>query len=270
MGGEGERFDLVLRGGTVVTADGREEADVGVLGERVAGIGDGLRGRREIDARGRFVLPGGVDAHVHLTPSEAPGNGPVWCDDFFSGTRAAAAGGVTTVGNMTFPRPGETLLGAIAREAAEAARDAVVDVVLHPVLTDPASQPLAEIPHLAAAGHTSLKFFTSFGGFAIDPAPYLEAMRLAGTAGMLTLVHCEDEAILRHALGRLVAAGRTAVAEYPRPRRRRRRGSSPLRKRRGHRRTWSICRPRRRSRRSGGVGGGAFRSSSRRVPSTST
>jgi dihydropyrimidinase len=82
-----------------------------------------------------------------------------------TGTASAAAGGVTTVGNMTFPRGNETLREAMQREAEEADRDALVDVFLHPVYTNPATQPLEEIATLAAEGHTSLKFFMSFGGF---------------------------------------------------------------------------------------------------------
>ena len=208
-------YDLVIRNGMVVTADGSFAADVGIRGETIAQIGGEMTGGREIDAAGKLVMPGGIDAHVHLTPTLEMLSGPRWCDDFASGTRAAAAGGITTVGNMTFPRGSETLSEAIAREAAEAARDAIVDVLLHPVLTDPATQPLTDIPVLAAEGHTSLKFFMSFGGFTTDPAPYLDAMRLAREAGMLTLIHCEDAAMMDFACRRLLAEGRGAIANYP-------------------------------------------------------
>lgn len=211
-------FDLVVRGGTVVTAGSRAEADIGVVAERIAQIGGEMRGRREIDAAGKLVLPGGVDAHVHLSQPEPPGIQPEWCDDFASGTRAAAAGGITTVGNMTFPWPGQGLTEAVARDEAAVAREAIVDVVLHPVLTDPSEQPLAEIAELAAAGLTTLKFFMSFGGFVADAAPYLAAMRLAAEHGLLTLVHCEDAAILAGALGYLIETGQTGVEHYPRAR----------------------------------------------------
>ncbi len=210
-----ERFDLVIRGGTIVTEAMHAVADIGIRGETVAQMGNDLRGEREIDANGKLVLPGGIDAHVHLTPSEDMLAGPRWCDDFYSGTRAAAAGGITTVGNMTFPRAGETLRQAIAREAAEAREQAIIDVFLHPVLTDPATQPLADIPAVAAEGHTSLKYFMSFGGFTQDPVPYLQAMHLAREAGMITLIHCEDAAMLAHARDRLLAEGKSAIAHYP-------------------------------------------------------
>ncbi len=209
--------DLIIRGGTVVNADGEMTADVGVSGGRVVAVAAGLRGGEEIDATGLFVLPGGVDPHVHLSPAGPPGN-PTWVDDFWSGTRAAANGGITTVGNMVFPWGEETLRQAMAREQAAAEADAIVDVALHPVLTDPRTQPLSDIPALAAQGHTSLKYFMSFGGFATDPGSYLQAMRLAHEAGMVTLIHCEDEAMLSDAHAALLRAGLTAPSFYPRSR----------------------------------------------------
>lgn len=211
----GEHFDMVIRGGTVVTADSTFSAPIGIRGETIAQIGGEMTGATEIDATGKLVLPGGIDAHVHLTPTEEMLTGPSWCDDFDNGSRAAAAGGITTVGNMTFPRGKETLVEAMEREAAEARRLSIVDVILHPVLTNPATQPIAEVTALAAAGHTSLKYFMSFGGFASDPTPYLNAMVLAREAGMITLIHCEDEAMLTHATNQLLSSGRGGIEHYP-------------------------------------------------------
>jgi dihydropyrimidinase len=208
-------FDVVIRGGTVVTADGSFSAPIGIRGETIAQIGGEMSGTREIDATGKLVLPGGIDAHVHLTPTEEMLSGPRWCDDFVSGTKAAAAGGITVVGNMTFPRGKETLVEAMDREAAEARRDAIVDVILHPVLTDPTTQPIADVTTLGEAGHNSLKYFMSFGGFATNPNPYLDAMVLARDANMITLIHCEDSAMLAHATNRLLAEGRGGIENYP-------------------------------------------------------
>jgi dihydropyrimidinase len=215
MGGMTQHCDLVIRGGRVVTGDSDSGADVGIQGETIVQIGGDMRGQREVDAAGKLVIPGGIDAHVHLTPLEEMLPGPRWCDDFYAGTRAAAAGGITTVGNMTFPYTGESLRAAIERDAFAAERDAVVDVFLHPVLTDPGAQPLTDIPELARDGHTSLKYFMSFGGFTTQPEVYLDAMRIAAEAGMITLIHCEDAAILDHATGRLLAEGRGGIVNYP-------------------------------------------------------
>ena len=91
-----------------MTASSRYQADIAVEGGRIVQIGGDMASDRVIDATDRLVLPGGLDMHVHLT---SVANDEVefrWVDDFASGTRAAAAGGVTTVGNMAFPLPGES------------------------------------------------------------------------------------------------------------------------------------------------------------------
>jgi len=108
-------FDLVIRGGVVVTPAMMGRADIGVRGAKIAQLGGELRGRREIDADGRYVFPGGVDIHVHLTSPREPAPGiKLWADDFYSGSLAALAGGVTTIGNITFQRKGETPRDALA------------------------------------------------------------------------------------------------------------------------------------------------------------
>ena len=93
----------MIRGGRVVTSGASGFADVGIAGGRVVQLGGEMRGGREIDATGKLVLPGGVDVHVHLSQPRRPEPGSdVWVDDFDSGSRAAIAGGITTIGNMTF------------------------------------------------------------------------------------------------------------------------------------------------------------------------
>src|SRR6185503_16050998 len=95
-------LDLVIRGGTVVTADGRRRADIGIRNGRVERLDDQLSGAREIDAAGRFVLPGGVDPHVHLHVEALDPNDPGWADDFTTGSQAALTGGITSLGNMSY------------------------------------------------------------------------------------------------------------------------------------------------------------------------
>jgi dihydropyrimidinase len=136
-------------------------------------------------------------------------------DDFYTGSLAAIAGGVTTVGNMSFQRKGESLRHALERDLDAARRLAAVDYILHPVLADPFDEALLQIPDLAAAGHTSLKLFFVFDNFDARVDAYLHAMRIAAQHGMLVLVHCEDGAIIRHAGRELVAAGRGSARYYP-------------------------------------------------------
>jgi dihydropyrimidinase len=95
-----QRFDLVVRNGTVVTPGHLERADVGISGGRFARLGGAMTGGGEIDAGGLLVIPGGIDAHVHLmcaefTAQKAAAGEPVWVDDFWTGSLAAIAGGIT-------------------------------------------------------------------------------------------------------------------------------------------------------------------------------
>jgi len=207
--------DLVVRGGTVVTAGSSADCDLGISQGRISQIGGSLRGRREIDATGALVLPGGLDMHVHLSSAEPPQPGvPDWVDDFASGSAAAIAGGVTSIGNMTFPAGDQSLRDAVARDLAAAKNAAAVDYVLHPVMAEPSSGALAELPLLAAAGHTSLKLFMTSSEFETRTAEMIEAVRSAGQLGMLTLIHCEDGALVRFAGEQLLAAGRGGLADW--------------------------------------------------------
>lgn len=208
-------FDLVVRGGTVVTAGGQAQCDIAVRDGLVVQLGGSARGRRELDARGALVLPGGIDLHVHLSESEPPEPGnPVWADDFDTGTAAAAAGGITTIGNMTFPAAGDSLTESLERDLRAAREQARVDYLLHPVLAEPVPEALAELPGLARAGHTSVKLFMVAREFDTFADEMVEAVRIAGRHGMLTLVHCEDGPLVRYAGEQLVLGGRGGLENF--------------------------------------------------------
>jgi dihydropyrimidinase len=210
------QLDIAIRGGRVVTGDSEMLADVGIAGETIVQIGGEFEAAREIDARGMLVLPGVIDAHVHLTQSsDRPEAKYKWVDDFTSGTAAALAGGVTTVGNMTFIRPGELPLAAIEREGALANAQAIGDVFLHPVFGETSPEALAQIPQLLDAGCNTIKYFMSTPRFDPQAEGYLEATRLAGENGLLTMIHCEDFPILTAATQRLVNAGKLSLKHYP-------------------------------------------------------
>lgn len=213
-----QRLDLVVRNGTIVTPGHREQADVGIAGGRIAQLGGTMTGAGEIDAGGLLVIPGGIDAHVHLTSARVaaaePGE-PVWADDFWTGSLAAIAGGITTVGNMTFALPGESMTQAVARDMAGARAKAAVDWFLHPVLTGLGDAELAEVAALAADGHTSIKVFLSDPGFAAGTPGLAEVVAAAGRAGSVTLVHCEDAHMLERTGRELIESGRGAVRHFP-------------------------------------------------------
>jgi dihydropyrimidinase len=210
--------DLVIRGGTVVTPGHQEIADVGVRDGQIAFLGGQLTAEAEVDAAGLLVLPGGIDAHVHLVSAalaEATRqHGPIWVDDFWTGSLAAFAGGITTVGNMTFALPGESMTDAVAREMAGAATEAAADYFLHPVLTELTEGTDAEIAALAGNGHTSIKVFLSDPSFTAEPPDLTRAVAAAGLAGSLTLMHCEDAGILARTGTELIESGRGDVRHF--------------------------------------------------------
>jgi dihydropyrimidinase len=206
--------DLVIRGGLVVTAASSTVADVGISDGEIAQIGGAMQGREVIAAEGKIVVPGGVDMHVHLTPAVVREGSFEWVDDFHSGSRAAAAGGITTLGNMTFPRPGESLVAALERTRREVAGLSIVDFVLHPVLAEASETNLGQIAALPAAGSATLKIFMILSGFAADPGGFIRAMREAAKAGILTMVHCEDGGIISFLVERLIEEGLGSPSNY--------------------------------------------------------
>ena len=183
-----------------------------------------MTGQDELDAHGLLVVPGGIDAHVHLVcaalaaalgQDEQAQQEPIWVDDFWTGSLAAIAGGVTTIGNMTFALPGESMTAAIAREMAGAGAEAAADWFLHPVLTGLGDDAVAELAALAADGHASVKVFLSEPEYAPGTPGLADAIAAAGRAGALTLLHCEDAGILARTGQDLIGSGRGAMSHFP-------------------------------------------------------
>ena len=138
-------MELVIRGGVVATPSENAVIDVGIDAGKIVQLGGMMSGQQEIDAEGMFVLPGGVDAHVHLTsPRTGPG-ADSWTDNFEIGSRAALAGGITTVGNMSFPREGETMSQGLDRDDADGRENSLVEIFHHPVLLAPAADAVEEL-----------------------------------------------------------------------------------------------------------------------------
>src|SRR5712671_2238775 len=141
-------FDLVIRGGTIATATDTMKADLGIRGEAIAAIGQDLdKGIKEIDARGKLVLPGGVDSHSHIEQLSA--SGLMNADTFQSATTAAAYGGTTTVISFAAQHFGMSLKTVVDEYHQYAERGAVVDYAFHMILADPREDVLAkEVPPL--------------------------------------------------------------------------------------------------------------------------
>jgi dihydropyrimidinase len=211
------KLDVVIRHGEIVTAAGATGlADIGISNGIIVQIGGVLEGHLELDASGKLVLPGGVDAHVHLSvPPDEQDTDPTWVDNFTSGSAAALAGGITTLGNITFPGPWETPLAALERETSLAREQTIADLFLHPTLVEITSQVVDQVPKLLEAGCNSIKVFMVMPSFDSQVLSYVEAIRRAGESGLITLIHCEDDALVSDATARLLAAGKSSLRYYP-------------------------------------------------------
>jgi dihydropyrimidinase len=210
------KVDLVIRNGEVVTEYGsRGVTTLGITGEAISHIGGDLEGTEEIDASGKLILPGGIDAHVHLSYPGSEKFEYSWVDDFESGSAAALAGGITTIGNMTFPIAGETPLSSLERESVLAGEQAIADYFLHPVLVDITDEVLDEIPLLLSEGCNTIKVFTVMPTFNSQRKSFQEAIRLAGENNLLTMIHCEDHDQIEAATERLIKEGKVSFKYYP-------------------------------------------------------
>ena len=200
-------FDLVVRGGTVVTAADVVQCDIGVRGGRIVSIGENLPAcRQEVDAKGLYVLPGGIDSHVHL--SQPSGDGIVMADDFQSGTRSALFGGNTTILPFCLQQKGQSLREALTAYHALAEGQCLTDVSFHLILTDPTANVLGqEIPALVEDGYTSLKVFMTYEGLRLRDDEILATLDAARTSGALVMVHCENEDAIRFLIGKHEAEG---------------------------------------------------------------
>src|SRR5215467_14381670 len=165
------RFDTVIQGGTVVTATDTYAGDIGIVGDRIAAIAQTLpieNATRVIDARGKLVLPGGIDVHTHL---DMPFGGTTSADDFESGTTAAAFGGTTSIVDFAIQYRGQTLHHAWETWMKKAAGKAVIDYGFHMIMTEVSDQIELEMDALVRQGVTSFKLFMAYPGvFMLDDA----------------------------------------------------------------------------------------------------
>jgi dihydropyrimidinase len=204
-------MDIVIRNGTVITPGGVFTADVGIVGERIAALGGELHGTVELDAAGCYVLPGGIDPHVHL--QMPTGAGYVSADDFASGTVAAALGGTTTVIDFTDPEPGEPLLAAQAKRQTKADGRVAVDYGLHMTIpTWHAAHPevLETLPEVVAAGARSFKLYLAYEGLQLDDVQLHRVMQALAGVGGLPIVHSENGPLCDALRAQAVAQGQAA------------------------------------------------------------
>lgn len=203
-------FDLVVRHARVATAADTFACDIGIRAGRIAQLGESLpAGTREIDAAGRVVTPGGVDAHCHLDqPMEAPAR---MADDFDSGTRSAACGGTTTVIPFAAQAKGQSLRAAVLDYHSRAEGRSHVDYAFHLIVSDPTPAVLnEELPALIAEGYTSFKIYMTYDDLKLDDGQVLDVLDVARRHGAMAMIHAENADCIEWLTRRLEASGRTA------------------------------------------------------------
>jgi dihydropyrimidinase len=206
------RFDLVVRGGTIVTAADIFPADVGIVGERIEAVGRGLEGARTIDASGKLVLPGGVDSHCHVEQLEADGS--VHEGTFESAGRSAFAGGTTTLIPFAPQFKGQSVAAHANEYAARAARSPI-DYTLHQIITDPTHAVVTgELPAIVGGGTRSLKVFLTYDPFHLTDREYLQVLEAAKRLGAIVCVHCENYDAIAWKSEALLRAGHTEPASH--------------------------------------------------------
>jgi dihydropyrimidinase len=203
-------FDLVVRNAHAITAADEFDCDIGIKDGVIAALGRGLAaGAREIDAAGRNVTPGGVDAHCHLDQPTPP---PIkMADDFDTGTRSAACGGTTTVIPFAAQEKGHSLRAAVDDYHRRANGKAHIDYAFHLIVSDPTPEVLKnELPALIAEGYTSFKIYMTYDDLKLDDGQILDVLDVAREHGAMAMVHAENSDCIEWLTKRLEAFGRTA------------------------------------------------------------
>ena len=204
------RFDLAIVNGTIATAADVFVADIGIRDGVIVQIGgDVSDAAKVLDAAGQYVLPGGIDSHVHIAQPSGPGI--VMADDFESGTRSALFGGNTTILPFCLQEKGRSLREALTAYHALAAGNCYTDVSFHLIVCDPSEAVLGqELPALVEDGYTSFKVFMTYEDLRLNDGQILQTMDVARRTGALVMVHCENEDAIRYLIGRHEAEGEVA------------------------------------------------------------
>ncbi|MFY0615163.1 MAG: dihydropyrimidinase [Hyphomicrobiaceae bacterium] len=202
------KYDLVISGGTLVTAADTFKCDLGVSDGKIAGLGMNLAGQETIDASDRLVLPGGIDSHVHVAQPSGPDI--MMADDFASATLSAAFGGNTTIMPFCLQEQGKSMREALQDYHELAQGNSYIDVSFHMIISDPTDQLLGQdLPALVEDGYTSFKIFMTYEDLKLNDGEILSVMAAARTTGALVMVHAENYDAIRFMTEKLEAAGQT-------------------------------------------------------------
>ncbi|WP_301860591.1 dihydropyrimidinase [uncultured Megasphaera sp.] len=190
-------MEFIIKGGTIITSTHRFQGDVYVKDEKIESISRTIdkEGVPVVDAKGKYVLPGAIDAHTHL---QMPFNGTTSADSYLAGTRAAACGGVTTVFDFVIQRKGQGIREAVAPRMELCDPQACVDYSFHVAITDMTDAVLDEFADAAAAGLPSYKLFMVYkkDGLMMTDADIYRALERSKETNTLIAVHAENPDVI--------------------------------------------------------------------------
>ena len=208
----------LITNGLVVNATGTALADVLIDGETIAAVmapGSRLLGfdvaanvDTVIDAGGKYVIPGGIDAHTHM---EMPFGGTNASDTFETGTRAAAWGGTTSIVDFVVQYAGENVIDQYNLWQAKAAGQCAIDYGFHQILSDVQDSSLVAMDELLNEGVSSFKLFMAYKGvFLSDDGQITKAMQKAASNGSMIMMHAENGSVIDLLVQQAIAAGNTS------------------------------------------------------------
>jgi dihydropyrimidinase len=203
-------MDLLIRNGKVVTSTATFKADVAVKGEKIVQVGASIkpaRGAKVVDATGKLVLPGAIDAHTHLA---MPFGGTISADDYEAGTRAAACGGTTTVFDFALQDFGERMEDTVKRREEICAPQATVDYAFHVGVKDVEGDLLGSLDTCVKYGVPSFKVFMVYD-FGVTDGVFYQVLERSKSIGALIAVHAENNEMVNMFVKRFIAEGKTSA-----------------------------------------------------------
>src|SRR5450432_1654842 len=205
------RFDTIIKNGTIVTAIDTTRADIGIADGKISAIADQLpreNSTRVLEAKDKYVMPGGIDVHTHL---DMPFGGTTSADNFETGTRAAAFGGTTTLIDFAIQYKGQPLRAAFDAWMQKAASKATTDYAFHCIITDLPNARLDEMADLVREGVPSFKLFMAYPGvFMLDDATIFKAMSQAARHSGMICMHAENGGAIDVIVQQALAEGKRA------------------------------------------------------------
>ncbi len=202
-----QKLELKISNGTVANAAETFSADIGISGGRIVAIGKQLPDAdRVIDASGKYVLPGGIEAHCHIEQESS--SGLMTADDYYSGSVSAAFGGNTCFVPFAAQHRGQSLKEVLETYHARAQPKSVIDYSFHLIISDPTDEVLyEELPRVIEQGITSFKVYMTYDRLIVDDSQMLDILTVAKKHGALTMIHAENNAMIKWMSDKLLEGG---------------------------------------------------------------